>query len=307
MTSNKSLPQSLARWYFTTFILLTLVFSLSTPAALAKTEGVFIGKNYNVIRVKIKGNLAATLKPYKLKARLYNQIISSAKARNGGKIPSTSNQYFVAVVKNSQLWAAEFGPVGSIRRIHSANIKNQRAFFTWTGKALTSVQTMDRWPIRFSKISSNFNPRRRHPITKRIRPHKGIDLIAPYGTAIRAPAAGRVTHRAGLGGYGRTVKINHGKGYVTLYAHLKGYARSAKKGSYVKKGQIIGYVGNSGSSTNTHLHYEIQVNGVARNPRTVKLLNSRFKLSGKSLAIFEKDRVNQRTALKSARAPLGIR
>ena len=307
MTPNKSLIQHLARPYFITFLLLALVFSFTMPTAIAKTEGVFTGKNYNVIRVKIKGDLARTLKPYQLKARLYNQIISSAKARNGGKLPTAANQYFVAVAKNSQLWASEFGPVGSVRRIHSANIKNQRAFFTWSGKALTSVQTMDRWPIRFSKISSNFNPRRRHPITKKIRPHRGIDLVAPHGTPIRAPASGRVTHRAGLGGYGRTVKINHGKGYVTLYAHLKGYAKSAKKGSYVKKGQIIGYVGKSGRTTGTHLHYEIQVNGVARNPRTVKLLNSRFKLSGTSLVSFENDRVKQRTALKSARAPLGIR
>jgi murein DD-endopeptidase MepM/ murein hydrolase activator NlpD len=106
------------------------------------------------------------------------------------------------------------------------------------------------------------------------RPHRGVDYAASIGTPIKAAGDGKVIHRAKKGGYGHTVIIQHAQGYTTLYAHLSRYSKSARLGSKVKQGQVIGYVGQSGLATGPHLHYEFRVNGVHRNPLTVKLPNA---------------------------------
>lgn len=128
-----------------------------------------------------------------------------------------------------------------------------------------------RYPLNYSRITSGFNLRRRHPVTRRIRPHKGTDFKAPHGTPIWAPANGVVTFAGRQRGYGITLVIDHGNGYKTKYAHLSRILPGARKGKRVKKRQTIARVGNTGISTGTHLHYEVIVNGRARNPMTVKL------------------------------------
>ena len=134
-----------------------------------------------------------------------------------------------------------------------------------------------RYPLKFSRISSGFNLRRRHPITGKIRPHKGIDLKAPYGSPIYAPSNGVVVFSGRQNGYGIILEIDHQNGYHTKYAHLSRIMRNARKGSYIKKGQLTAKVGNTGISTGSHLHYEILVNGTARNPKTVRLPKSGAK------------------------------
>ncbi len=119
------------------------------------------------------------------------------------------------------------------------------------------------WPAS-GRVTSEFGPRR-SPITGRREFHYGIDIAAPRGTYIYAAANGVVsvsTYRRGLG---NVIVVEHGYGYSTLYAHLSGFAVSA--GDTVHKGQLIGYMGSTGSSTGPHLHYEVHVNGVAVNPR----------------------------------------
>ena len=111
----------------------------------------------------------------------------------------------------------------------------------------------------------------KHPILNRIRAHKGVDYAAPTGTPVKATGNGTVTYVGTKGGYGRTVIIKHGGIYQTLYAHMSKYARGVKRGKRVKQGDTIGYVGSSGLATGPHLHYEFQLNGVHRNPLTVKL------------------------------------
>ena len=123
-------------------------------------------------------------------------------------------------------------------------------------------------PVDFTRISSNFNPRRRHPILNTIRAHRGVDYAAPRGTPVKAAGDGKVIFRGVKGGYGNTIIIQHGSKYSTLYAHLSRYASNLKQGSRVQQGQIIGYVGSSGLATGPHLHYEFRVNGVHRNPLT---------------------------------------
>lgn len=127
-----------------------------------------------------------------------------------------------------------------------------------------------RTPVAFSRISSGFSLGRKHPILNRVRAHKGVDYAAPTGTPVKATGDGRITLRGNKGGYGKTVIIQHGSSYSTLYAHLSRYSGLAA-GSRVRQGQVIGYVGASGLATGPHLHYEFRVNGEHRNPLKVKL------------------------------------
>ena len=126
-------------------------------------------------------------------------------------------------------------------------------------------------PLEFAYISSRFNPKRMHPILHRVRAHKGVDYAARRGTPVRAAGDGRISARQYYSGYGNTVVLQHGGGYSTLYAHLSKFADRQSIGSWVKQGQVVGYVGSTGLSTGPHLHYEFRVNGVHKNPLTVKL------------------------------------
>jgi murein DD-endopeptidase MepM/ murein hydrolase activator NlpD len=105
---------------------------------------------------------------------------------------------------------------------------------------------------------------RMHPILHIDRPHEGIDVVAPAGTPIEAPAAGRVVNAGWESGYGNTVTIDHGFGVVTKYAHASRLL--VRTGQYVKRGERIALVGNTGLATGPHLHYEVHVNGKPVDP-----------------------------------------
>ena len=118
-------------------------------------------------------------------------------------------------------------------------------------------------------LSSQFSRARFHPILHLSRPHEGIDLAAPYGTPVVAPAAGRVTRVTHQTGYGLVLEIDHGNGIETKYAHLSRVV--VQGGQWVVRGQPIAAVGNSGLSTGPHLHYEVHVNGKVVDPLTYVL------------------------------------
>ncbi len=144
-----------------------------------------------------------------------------------------------------------------------------------------------RAPVSFRYISSNFNPKRFHPIQKRVRPHNGTDYRAKKGTPVVAAGNGKVTHATYNKYNGNYVFIQHGNGIVTKYLHFS--KRAVKKGQRVKQGQVIGYVGSTGMSQAPHLHYEFLLNGVHRNPRTVKLpdakpISSKYRKAFKAVA-----------------------
>lgn len=128
-----------------------------------------------------------------------------------------------------------------------------------------------RYPLTFTpRISSSFNPRRLHPVTKRLAPHKGADFAVPIGTPVIAPADGVVEHIAyQANGAGRYIKLRHGRQYTTVYMHLSKPLVSI--GQHVRKGDRIALSGNTGRSTGAHLHYEFHINGNPVNPVTVKL------------------------------------
>ena len=140
-----------------------------------------------------------------------------------------------------------------------------------------------RSPLDFRRVSSNFNPRRLHPVTGRVRPHNGTDYVAPVGTPIWAAGDG-VVIKSSYGQYnGNYVFIKHSNTYVTKYLHLK--RRKVKTGQRVKQGQVIGTLGATGRVTGAHLHYEFLVHGVHKNARTVKLPQSK-SLTGKAKNTF---------------------
>ena len=119
-------------------------------------------------------------------------------------------------------------------------------------------------PIRKMRITSKFTYKRWHPILKRYRPHLGVDIGARRGTKIYATHAGKVIYAGWMGGYGKVIKIKHSGGFVSLYAHQSKLA--VRKGAYVKRGQVIGYVGSTGRSTAPHLHFGLYKNAKAVNP-----------------------------------------
>ena len=133
-------------------------------------------------------------------------------------------------------------------------------------------------PLAFRRISSVFGLRK-HPILGVWRAHQGTDYAASAGTPIRALGAGTVIFAGWKGGYGRVVEIRHRNGYVTRYGHMSGFASGIKRGASVEISRTIGYVGQSGLATAPHLHFEVLIGGVHRDPR-VALKN----VSGESLA-----------------------
>jgi len=140
-------------------------------------------------------------------------------------------------------------------------------YYTPDGKSMRKAFL--RAPVNFKYISSSFKKRRFHPVQKRWKAHRGIDYAAKTGTPVVAAGDGKVTHSTYNKYNGNYVFIQHGNGIVTKYLHFS--KRAVKKGQRVKQGQLIGKVGATGLAAGPHLHYEFLLNGVHRNPRTVKL------------------------------------
>jgi murein DD-endopeptidase MepM/ murein hydrolase activator NlpD len=173
-------------------------------------------------------------------------------------------------LRDGKILAAEFVNNGkNFRAIRYETEGGRGDYFTPEGRSVRKA--FIRAPVDFARVSSNFNPRRLHPVLKIRRPHNGVDYAAPTGTIIKAAGDGKVIFRGKKGGYGNCVIIQHGGNITTLYAHMSRFAKSVTVGKRVRQGQTIGYVGATGMVTAAHLHYEYRVNGVHRNPRTVKL------------------------------------
>lgn len=171
---------------------------------------------------------------------------------------------------NGNILSAQFINQGNTyTAVRYEDSKGNVSYYTPDGDSMKKA--FRRSPLAFARVSSHFNLRRKHPVLHRIRAHKGTDYAASSGTPIKSTGDGKVIFAGRKGGYGKVVIIQHGQGISTLYAHMKGYARGIRKGKRVSQGQHIGYVGSTGMATGPHLHYEFRVNGVHKNPVTVKL------------------------------------
>ncbi len=189
-------------------------------------------------------------------------------------------------LRDGPILAAEFTNHGTTyRAVRYEDANGEIGYYDVDGHS--KRRAFIRSPIKFARVSSRYNPRRWHPVLKRWRSHKGVDYAAPTGTPIRATGDGKVVFRGTKGGYGRTVILEHGGKYTTLYAHLSKFSKRAKSGNRVKQGQVIGYVGKTGLASGPHLHYEFRVNGQHRDPLRVKLPKS-MSLPKAEIAKFRK-------------------
>lgn len=188
-------------------------------------------------------------------------------------------------LRNGSVLAAELNLKrrGKLRAYRYKTKKGRISYYNENGESRR--RSLLRTPLKFSRISSHFNPKRKHPVLGYTRAHKGTDFAAPTGTPIRAAGDGRIVKRSWFGGYGRYIRIRHNGKYETAYAHLSRYKRGVKAGSYVRQGQIIGYVGTSGRSTGPHLHYELIIHGKKTNAMRAKLPKGK-KLAKSEMANF---------------------
>lgn len=206
--------------------------------------------------------------------------------RKGDRFALLLEERYVANQKigSAEIVAAQFINQGQVyNAVRYIDSQGNSQFYTPDGSGVRKEFLQA--PVNFSRISSEFNPYRLHPILNRIRAHRGVDYAAPLGTPVHAAGDGKVDFVGTQSGFGNLVEIEHGSKYTTKYAHLWRFANGLRKGQRVKQGQIIGYVGTTGLATAPHLHYEFLIDGVHKNPRTVKVAQAQT-LQGKEFARF---------------------
>ncbi len=136
----------------------------------------------------------------------------------------------------------------------------------WNEKGESMRKAFLKAPLQYSRISSGFSYARKHPVTRKVQPHTGVDYAAPKGTPVMTIGDGVVTSVKYEGAGGNTVRIRHNSVYSTAYLHLSKYAKGLKAGQRVRQGEVIGYVGSTGRSTGPHLDFRVWKNGTPINP-----------------------------------------
>jgi murein DD-endopeptidase MepM/ murein hydrolase activator NlpD len=159
-------------------------------------------------------------------------------------------------------------------------------YYTETGKSIRRGEGLLKTPVAFGRMTSGFGMRR-HPVLGYTKMHTGVDFGAPIGTPIYAASDGVIEKAGRFSSYGNYVLIRHDSKLKTAYAHISRFAKGTKPGARVKQGEIIAYVGNTGRSTGPHLHFEVHVNGVPVNPKSVKYASDN-SLGGERLKKFRR-------------------
>ncbi|MCJ0826477.1 peptidoglycan DD-metalloendopeptidase family protein [Luteimonas sp. 50] len=172
------------------------------------------------------------------------------------------------LIGTGDIQAATFTAHGKLYSGFRFEHDGKAEYFTADGRPLKKA--FIRMPVQYTRISSGFSGARKHPILGRTRAHQGVDFAARSGTPIMAAGNARVAFVGWKGGYGRTVILDHGRGYTTLYGHMSRFGKE-RVGQRIAQGALIGYVGMTGLATGPHLHYEFRVNGVHRNPLAVTM------------------------------------
>jgi murein DD-endopeptidase MepM/ murein hydrolase activator NlpD len=161
------------------------------------------------------------------------------------------------------------------------------SYYDEKGKSLQ--KSLLRAPLSFTRISSNFSYKRKHPVTHHWKPHLGVDYAAPAGTPVKSTGDGTVISATYDRANGKYVRIRHNRHYTTYYLHFSRFARGIRGGAKVRQGQVIGYVGSTGMASGSHLDYRIKVDGRFVNPRTVNL-PSKNPVPATEMVLFEKIR-----------------
>lgn len=175
-------------------------------------------------------------------------------------------------------------------------------FYDQDGKSLRAMFL--RAPLEFRRISSVFGMRK-HPILGTWRAHRGTDYAAGSGTPVRSVGDGVVVFAGRKSGYGNVVDVRHTNGYVSRYAHLRGFAKGVRRGTRVGISETIGYVGMTGLATAPHLHFEVLVGGVQRDPRKALASRTGAPLDAGQRAAFARHRAGMLAAMETARPDAG--
>jgi murein DD-endopeptidase MepM/ murein hydrolase activator NlpD len=193
-------------------------------------------------------------------------------------------QYANGQREKGRLLAAEIQAGGSPYQIFYYKGKKQKgSYYDNRGEAL--IKAFLRAPLNYRRISSPFRINRRHPIFRTVRPHQAIDYAAPTGTPVVAIGDGQVTFSGTRGGYGRMVEIRHNDGYVSRYAHFSKIPKEIRVGKSISRGEVVGYVGQTGHATGPHLHFEMLKKGRKINFLDLKLASA-DRLTGSELQEF---------------------
>ena len=188
-------------------------------------------------------------------------------------------------VKTGRVLAGEFSNAGKLfQSVWFDEAGGQGGYYGFDGKSLKKAFLKS--PLEFTRVSSGFSMRL-HPISGQWKAHKGVDFAAVSGTPIRASGDGVVESASPSGGYGNLVVLRHWSNYSTAYAHMSRFAPGIRKGSKVRQGEVIGYVGSTGWSTGPHLHYEFRVNNEARDPLSIKVVPDAPPLAANEMSRFK--------------------
>jgi murein DD-endopeptidase MepM/ murein hydrolase activator NlpD len=234
----------------------------------------------NYVTATVKGSLYTTAQRLNIPSKLIKQMttilnreIDFAHAiRAGDQFSIIYDAYYIKdkMVGTGDIVAVTYNNRGKIvKAIRHTNAHGDHDYFTPEGNSFKKA--FNRYPLKFSHISSTFALSRYHPILHYKRAHKGIDLAAPIGTPIQATGDGVIAIIDRHNGYGNMIEIKHDKTYSTIYGHMLKFKKGLSKGSKVRRGDIIGYVGQSGLATGPHCHYELHVNNQPKNPTTTSL------------------------------------
>ena len=280
-----------------------------------KVEQEKFARDIRVVRGEVKGSVSASLAKAGVPSKYRGEVINIfGHMLNFGRDIHSGDTFelkyevnkdsFGDVVKNGNLLYASFSTKNRQYKLY----RYQNVFYNEKGE--TKKTGLDKKPLaaRNARISSLFGYRR-HPILKTQKFHSGVDYAAPRGTAIYASGNGRVEMARYVNGYGNYVKIRHNSEYETAYGHMQRFASGIRPGVSVRKGQIIGYVGNTGRSTGPHLHFEILRHGQRINPLKAAVATGN-DLGGRQLADFKRQvaqiNASQEKIAKKEHKPLVI-
>ncbi len=234
-------------------------------------------KQYDLVRQKRSAVIDSSLwqammdadMPYALAAEvedIYQWTISFFSVQKGDKFTVIYDEKLIDTtsIGVGRIWGVKFTHFD--KEYYAIPFRQNKAVEYWEADGASLRKQMLKAPLKYSRISSKFTYKRLHPVHKVYKPHTGVDYAAPSGTPVVAVADGVVTFKGWGGGGGNTLKIKHAGGYMTGYLHLKGYAKGINQGSHVSQGQLIGYVGSTGTSTGPHLDYRVWRNGKPIDP-----------------------------------------
>jgi murein DD-endopeptidase MepM/ murein hydrolase activator NlpD len=199
--------------------------------------------------------------------KIFVGVLAGENLERGGRLRVAYERSLRAdgSTRSIRVLAAEAAVGGRIHTAFFFEHDDQPGFYDPLGRSLEVRAWIP--PVSRARVSSPFNTQRMHPILERVLPHLGVDYAAPHGTPVRAAGDGSVAVAGWRGGYGNLIEVHHPNGYTTRYGHLSRFAPAVHPGAFVRQGEVIGYVGDTGLATGPHLHYEVRRRGRPVDPQ----------------------------------------